>query len=427
MRLRALRAGQGGAMLGLIDMNSFYTSCEQAFAPRLRGRPVVVLSNNDGCVVARSAEAKALGIPMAAPAFEWRSVFEQHDVVVCSSNYALYGDVSDRVASIVRELVPRCEIYSIDEIFLDFSGIRNPLTLAGELRDRVQRDTGIPCCVGTGPSKVLAKLANKIAKKGAGIVDLSPHDARAAALEATEVTDLWGIARRLGERLRELGIDNARKLRDAPTALVRSRCGVVVERIQRELSGVSCMQLEEMEPDRKQIFCTRSFGHNVTDLEEMREAVSAYVVRAAEKMRSRDLCANGLHVFMHTSPFRAGAQYHGASTVPLPTATADTRTLLTVARRLTSRIWRPGFCFAKAGIGLLELTRVDRGQGDLFTNETERSRRTMSVVDRINARYGRNAVRFGSQGATTVHAWRMRQAMKSPAYTTNWRDIIVAR
>jgi DNA polymerase V len=413
-------------VIGLIDINAMYASCEQAFAPSLRGRPVVVLSNNDGCIVARSAEAKALGLPMSAPIHEWRDVVDRHGVVVRSSNYSLYNDMQQRIIAVVRDTVPRFEIYSIDEMFLDFRGIRDPHSLAGELRERVERGVGLPCCVGLGPTKVLAKLANRIAKKGEGIVDLAPIDARTSALEATPVAGLWGIAGRWADRLGAVHIHNARELRDAPAPLLRARFGVAMERIHRELAGIPCADLVDLEPDRKQIFCTRSFGGHVSDLGAMLEAVSAYVVRAAEKMRLRQLAANALQVFMHTSRFRPGPQHAAGVTIALPVPTADTRTLLKVARLLATRIWRPGFRFAKAGVGLLELTRFDCGQADLFTNETERSRRTMAVVDRINLRFGRDVMRFGAQGTATVHAWRMRQAHKSPAYTTNWHDIIVA-
>lgn len=414
-------------MIGLIDMNSFYASCEQAFDPRLRNRPVVVLSNNDGCIVARSPEAKALGFPMAAPIFEWRDLVRKHKVAVRSSNYALYGDMSGRVISLLREALPRIEVYSIDESFLDLTGIADPLGFAADLRDRIHRGTGIPCCVGIAPTKVLAKFANRLAKKGDGVATLMASTDQDQALAAAAVEDVWGVASRWGAQLRTLGIDNAKALRDAPPALLRTRFGVVMERIQRELLGIRCMSLEDMEPNRKQIFCTRSFGSPVNDRDTMREAVAAYIVRAAEKLRSRGLCANALLVFMHTSRHRETPQHYGTATVPLPSATADTRTLLTIAGRLTDRIWRNGFPFIKAGVGLLDLTREDSGQADLFNNESPRSRRAMSVVDSINHRFGRSTMRFGSQGRRTVHAWSMKQEAKSPAYTTNWNDIIVAR
>jgi len=414
-------------MFGLVDMNSFYASCEQAFSPRLRKRPVVVLSNNDGCIVARSPEAKALGFPMAAPIFEWKQLVEQHNVEVCSSNYALYGDMSARVVSILREAVPRLEIYSIDECFVDLTGIRDPLALASELRRRIERGTGIPCCVGVGPTKVLAKLANKVAKRGAGVVDLTDATDREVVLAQTVVTDVWGIGARWGDRLQKMGIADARALRDVPPACIRKSFGVVMERIQCELAGLTCLELEEVEPDRKQIFCTRSFGRAIESREEMREACAAFVVRAAEKLRGRGLCTGALYLFMHTSAFRAGPQHHGAASLPMPVPTSDTRTLLRVARLLADRVYRPGFRFAKAGVGLLDLTRADRGQADFFHAQSAKSVTTMAVVDRINERFGRGALRFGAQGASTVHRWRMRQTNKSPAYTTNWSDIIVAR
>jgi len=414
-------------MLGLIDLQSMYTSVEVAFDPRLRGKPVVVLGNGESVIVARSPEAKALGLPMGAPIFEWRDLIDHAGVVVRSSNYPLYGDMSERVYSILREAVPDLQVDSIDECFLPMAKVRDPVGLAHELMNRISRGVGLPCRVGLGPNRLFAKLANRLAKKRGGVVDLNPVREREQVLETTPVADLWGIASRWSQRLNALGIDNALQLRDAPPALLRKRFGVVMARIQGELSGYNCIQVNDVEPDRRQIFVTRGFGQAITELSAMREAIAVYVERAAEKMRARGLRANALHVFMHTSPFRSDAQYSASATGPLPVPTGDTRTLLRLARALTDRMWRSGYRFAKGGVGLLDLSRVDRTQGDLFAGETERQGRAMDVVDRINGKFGRGTVRFAAQGATPVRAWSQRQAHLSPAYTTRWSDIIVAR
>jgi len=412
--------------LALADANSFYCSCFQIFEPRLAGKALVVASNNDGNVVSRTPEAKAMGVPMSAPLFDWRKQIESGELIVRSSNYALFHDMSCRMQEILVDMSPAVEIYSVDECFLNFTGVRDPMMLGREIRDRILRDLGLPICVGIGPTKVLSKRANKLAKAGAGVVDLTPLDARDHALRSTAVEDIWGIASRLGARLREIGITTAAELRDAHAPLIRSRFGVVVERLQRELQGIRCLPLETAEPDRKQMYCTRSFGHAVKTIHPVQEAIANFLVHVAERMRARSLRAQALHVFFHTSPFRNGPHHYASLVLPLPVPTDDTGVLLTHARSMVSYLWRDGFAFAKAGVGLVDLTRVEVEQVDCFDSQSPRRMALMKVLDASNRKFGRDTIRFAAQGATRRRQWAMKQSMPTPHYTTRWKDIIQA-
>ena len=417
-------------VIALVDANNFYVSCERAFAPSLEGQPVVVLSNNDGCVVARSEEVKALGVAMGVPVHAIRELIRRHRVRVFSSNYALYGDLSARLMDALGRFAPRVEVYSIDEAFLDLTGFEETALLdyAREMVGTVRRWLGLPVSVGIGPTKVLAKVANRIAKRRkvpGGVVTLLDADGQTEALADLRTADLWGIAGRWSARLAALGIDTALQLRDADPPLLRSAFGVVMERIARELRGVSCLALEKVAPPRQQIVASRSFGKPVAALDELKQAVAFHVTRAAVRLRRQGSEAGGLQVFIATNPFAPGdPQHHGACTVELPAPTADTRALIGQAMRGLSAIYREGHRYKKAGIMLLSLTPADRRQGTLFdVADSARSQRLMATLDAVNARLGRGTLRFGTEGFR--QPWAMRQAHRSPAYTTRWEEVPV--
>jgi DNA polymerase V len=336
-----------GAPIGLVDCNNFYASCERVFQPKLRGRPVVVLSSNDGCVVARSNEAKALGVVMDAPWHLCRESFEKAGIVVRSSNYTLYGDVSARVMRVLSGFTPNLEIYSIDEAFLSLKGFDTRLEPhARKLRGTVQQWTGIPVSVGIAPTKTLAKVANRTAKKTpatGGVCLLLSPEVQTDALDKLELTDLWGIAKRLAERLRAIGITTPLELRDADPQLIRERFSVVIERVVLEVRGIACLDLAEMTPNRKSLIASRSFGRPVEMRHELEEAVSVYTSRAAEKMRRQNLATANIAVWVETNSFKpTDRQYSASKSVSLPVATADTGKLIAAALKGLAMIFKPG-------------------------------------------------------------------------------------
>jgi len=419
-------------MFALADCNNFYASCERLFAPRLEGQPVVVLSNNDGCVIARSNEAKALGIAMGAPYFKIEALLRTNRVAVFSSNCTLYGDLSHRVMQILASFAPRSEVYSIDECFLDLSGMPWDLTRYGlDIVRTVRQWTGIPVSIGIAPTKTLAKLANRLAKKGQSadgpVLDWSRLPAPEATLAAIPVEDIWGIASRSGARLRQLGIADARALRDADPKQLRSIFGVVMERIILELRGLSCLPLEFAPAPQKQIMVSRSFGERLTAREDLHAAVASFAARAAAKLRARQLQAQAqaLSVFIQTSPFdttRPG--YANALTIPLEVPSQDSRLLIDLAVRGLARLYRPGYAYQKAGVLLLDLVPAGLQQATLFASasyDPARSAALMSAIDLINQTFGRQTLRFGSEGLSSQ--WHMRARLKSPAYTTRWADL----
>lgn len=424
-----------GRVFALVDCNNFYASCERVFNPALEGRPIVVLSNNDGCVIARSNEAKALGIPMGAPFFKVRQIVERHGVVVFSSNYALYGDMSRRVMAVLAGLVPRLEVYSIDEAFLDLQGpgAQELGELGRRIRRTVRQWTGIPVSVGMAPSKTLAKIANGLAKQNPlrqGVCDLCDPQAREAALAHLAVEEIWGIGARSGERLRARGIATARQLRDSDPAAMRRHFGLVMERIVWELRGVSCLALTDVRPPRRQIITSRSFGVRVTSYRDLAEAISHFASRAAEKLRSQGDNAQALQVFVRTSPFNGGEPfYQNATTLLLPIPTQDTSLLIHHALLGLRQIYRRGYRYQKAGIMLLDLVPALRAQATLFAaaeeREAARSQALMHTLDEINRRMGSGALRYAAEG--TRQRWRGAAAKCSPAYTTRWEDLPLVR
>ena len=416
--------------LALVDCNNFYASCERVFQPQLRGRPVVVLSNNDGCVIARSNEAKALGIDMGAPWHLNREKFEREGVIVRSSNYTLYGDMSARVMQTLGGFVPEMEIYSIDEAFLSLAGFETRMDAhMRAMRATVLQWTGIPVSVGIAPTKTLAKVANRIAKKtpeSGGVLALVTEAEQTAALAKFELTDLWGLAGRMAARLQAIGVATPLQLRDADPKWIRAHSSVVMERMVLELRGIPCIGLEDQAPARQTIMASLSFGRPVRELDELKEAVSAYISRAAEKMRRQGLVTPALQVFVNTNRFRVeDAQYYGAHTVHLPVATADTGRLIKAALHGVACIWKPGFSYKKAGVVCLDLHPAENAQAGLFHRpDSPEQQRLMAGLDALNRRYGRETVHFASSGIR--RAWTLRSYQKLPAYTTRWSEILSA-
>lgn len=409
-----------------MDVNNFYASCEAVFDPKLSGKPLVVLSNNDGCVVARSAEAKLLGIKMGEPWHKLRDRMSGQGVIAYSSNYTLYADMSSRVMRILGDMAPVIEVYSIDESFLDLSGVQGTAVLAKEVRSRVRRWTGLTVCVGMGSTKTRAKLANHVAKKRpehGGTFDLealTPGD-QDTLFESIEVGEVWGVGRATTQRLQEQGIHTVRQFRDAPAKRIREEFSVVTERIVAELNGVSCLPLELMTPPRQQIVSSRSFGRYIRTIEELGEALLSYAARAAEKLRNQQSTTSLLRVFIETNPFKEGApQYMPSTVIAFSEATDDTLLIGRAALSGLRRIYRPGFDYKKAGIQLAEIAPRANRQASLFDDgeAIERRRRLNTTLDRLNQKFGRGTL--GVAAAGVQKSWSMRRENLSPGYTTDW-------
>jgi DNA polymerase V len=417
--------------IGLIDCNNFYVSCERAFDPKLVGVPVVVASNNDGCAIARSNEAKALGVKMGDPIHLIRDRLDEHGVVVRSSNYTLYGDMQRRVVAAVEDFASEVEIYSIDESFLDLTpfGDRDLVAHANGMRKQVQRWTTIPTCVGIGPTKTLAKLANAAAKKNPlfdGVADLREDAIRRFVLDRFPVGDVWGIGRATAAKLAALGVVTAGHLRDMQMKQARGLGTVVLERLVAELQGVAASAVEMVEPQRKGMAVTRSFGTPIADLETLMGAIAQYAMRAGEKLRSHGLVAGQITVFFHTNPHkRDRPQYHGSRRLSLHPMTDDSLELLAAARRGVEAVWRDGHAYTKAGIMLDDLVPADLRPRTLFEGDVERRGRLMTALDEVNGRFGRFTAVPGAQGFQ--RGWKARSDSKSPAWTTRIDEVPVIR
>lgn len=427
----------------LIDGNNFYVSCERAFRPALEGRPVIVLSNNDGCAIARSNEAKALGIKMGHPWFQVRQAWPDASITALSANFALYGDMSNRLMGIAAGLGPDQEVYSIDETFIGLAGIPGDLVRRSRaVRERILQWTGLPTCVGIGQTKTLAKLANHIAKAAerkpgsypaemAQVCDLGrlPASDMDALMAATEVGEVWGIGPRIADQLRVLGVRTVLDAARLDPATVRRRWSVVLERTIRELQGQPCIGLEQAPPAKQQIACTRSFGQPVTELTPMVQAVSEFAARTGEKLRAQGGRAGQVLVFAHTSPFRPGKSYSKAITLSLRRPSSNTLDLVATAARGMRAIFKPGYHFMKAGVMLLDLVPEGQEQGELrLDDEGEAAGRLMTAVDAINDRYGQGSIRVASAGAQVKkRMFEMRQQLRTPRYTTRWDELPVAR
>lgn len=433
-------------MLALIDASNFYVSCERVFRPSLNGRPVIVLSSNDGCAIARSNEAKALGIKMGEPWFKIRHLEEQAGLVALSANFTLYGDMSDRMMSLAAGLGPTQEIYSIDESFIGLHGVRGDLVeRAWKIRARINQWIGIPCCIGIAPTKTLAKLANHIAKTAerkpgsypdelATVCDLSRlgADQLREVMTSTDVSEVWGIGRQISAQLTERGVTSVQDFVDLPCAVVRGTWGVVLERTWRELKGEACIELADMPAPKKQIACTRSFGQPVTGLNDLREAISEFTSRAAEKLRKQRHLAAQVLVFARTSPFRDGPRFSKSVVVPLIRPSADTTELANAAVKGLRSIYQPGFQLAKAGVMLLDLVPDNFVQAELdwatpLNDQRDRSK-LMRAMDEVNDRFGKRTVLLGSSGLTQgADTWGMRQVRRTPYYTTRWDEVPTVR
>ncbi|EPG6260890.1 TPA: Y-family DNA polymerase [Klebsiella aerogenes] len=417
-------------MFALCDVNSFYASCETVFRPDLRGRPVVVLSNNDGCVISRSAEAKPF-VKMGEPYFKQKDIFRHHGVVCFSSNYELYADMSNRVMTTLEEMSPRCEKYSIDEVFCDLTGVRNcrVLTEFGhELRATVRQRTHLTVGVGIAQTKTLAKLANHAAKRWqqqtGGVVDLSNAERQRKLMAALPVEEVWGVGRRIAKRLETMGIRTVLQLADTDIRFIRKHFNVVLERTVRELRGEPCLELEEFAPVKQEIICSRSFGHRITEYEEMRQAICSYASRAAEKLRQEHQYCRFISVFVKTPPFAPDERYYANNaSVTLLTPTQDSRDIIAAATRCLDAIWQSGCRYQKAGVMLGDFYSQGVAQLNLFDENAPRknSQKLMEVLDRLNAEDGRGTLYFAGQGIQ--QPWQMKREMLSPRYTTRYSDL----
>ena len=417
-------------VFALVDCNNFYASCEKLFRPDLRHTPVVVLSNNDGCVVARSKEAKALGIKMGVPVHHIKPEIRRYGIQVFSSNYTLYGDMSRRVMTTLEALAPKVDIYSIDEAFLDLTGIDRVVSFEDfgrEVRNTVYQNVGLPVCVGIAPTRTLAKLANYAAKKypaTGGVVDLTDPDRQRRLMARVPVEEVWGVGRKLSARLQTMGIVTALQLADTHLATLRNQFSVVLERTARELNGLPCVPWEDVPAPKKQIMCSRSFGQPLQILSDLEEAVAHFATRATEKLRGGQQYAGELMVFIRTNPFKATApQYSRSASVKLIQPSQDSRVIVQQALNLLRPMYREGFDYAKAGVMLGELVGESGVQEDLFQAAQEqapdngRSERLMAVMDTIN-RKSRATVYMAREAGPAAYA--MRRGHLSPAYTTDW-------
>ena len=422
--------------IALIDCNNFYVSCERLFQPGLEGKPVVVLSNNDGCVVSRSQEVKDLGIKMAVPWFQLKQLAKRHGIIALSSNYALYADISGRVMRLLSQFSPNQEIYSIDECFLDLTGMEGIADLtsyAQTIRGTIRQCVGIPVCIGIAPSKTLAKLANHVAKKHKqyhGVCDFNAMTARMLdnLLARIAVGEVWGVGRRSTERLQKMGISTVLELKYSPAKRVRAEFGVVMERIVAELNGEACIGLDEITPPCQQIICSRSFGVPVSVLADLEQAVIAYASRAAEKLRSQLSIAGGIQVYIRTNPHKDDApQYQQSTLVPLPEPTDDSRLLCRAALDGLRQIYRSGYLYQKAGVMLTGIIPATSRPRTLFDDAAAQQKSTalMETLDRINRLMGSGTMQLLGEGVRKD--WAMRRGNVSQCYTTEWDELAVAR
>jgi len=420
-------------IFALIDCNSFYASCEKVFDPALKDKPVVVLSNNDGCIVALSKEAKILGIQRGTPLFKCEDIISKHDVKVFSSNYALYGDMSRRVMETLAMFSPDIEVYSIDEAFMSLDGFDAKYDLtqyARKIKYTVEKWTGLPVSIGLGTTKTLAKLANDVAKKTPehkGVFNLYNNPQFDEILKKVPVSDIWGIGGRYAKLLIGNGISTAYQLKCAPDIWIKKYMKITGLFTVRELRGEACISLAEVEQSKKGILCSRSFGRHVESIEDLSEAVSTYATRAGEKLRAQDSVASFISVFLSTNPYTDTAQYSNIASSELPSPTASTPELIKHALMNLRRIYRPGFIYKKAGVYLTGIQNADAVQLNIFKPQSEASKNEglMRAIDKINRSFGRDTVKFASSGIT--QGWGMRQLRKSPRYTTQWSDIPVVK
>ena len=418
-------------MFALIDGNSFFCSCERVFRPDLKHMPIVVLSNNDGCVVARTTEAKDMGIKMGMPYYQVRHLVKQGRLLAFSSNYELYADISSRMMQSIASLVPAIEVYSIDECFADVRGMADLRALGIHIRERVWQWVGIPVCIGIAPTKTLAKFCNHLAKRhpnhfnGVVVWEDWKTGTRQRAMASEPVTEVWGIGRRIGKKLAEQQIHTVLDFYYANTALLRKRYGVMVERVQRELHGMACDNLHHAEDSRQNLIRSRSFSKRITKLDPLRSAVCHHISSGAAALRRQGTQAHTVAVFIQTDRFREDIpQYHGYRLTALPVASSDTLLLNVAAQALLEQIYRQGYAYKKCGIELGGIESVAIGaQQDLWVpGDAPERHRLMAILDRINQRFGRQSIMVGSENLS--RDWRMNRDLLSPRYTTRFSDLL---
>jgi DNA polymerase V len=414
-------------MFALIDCNNFYASCERVFAPNLNGKPIVVLSNNDGCAIARSNEAKAIGIPMGAPAFEFKDLFVNHKVHVFSANFSLYGNMSNRIMSILSEYSPEVEIYSIDEAFLKLKGFEcfNLLDYAYSIRKRVTQGTGIPVSIGIAPTKSLSKVANRIAKKytqTGGVFLIDTEEKRIKALKWLAIEDVWGIGRKYATRLRAQGVNTAYDFTQLSDAWVKKEFSIVGLRLKRDLSGIPTLDLDDVQA-KKNIATTRSFEKNITKIEDLKERIATFAVSCSEKLRKQKSYCKMLMVFIHTNGFRKDLpQYSRSRVIKLPFPSNSSIELVEFACIALESIFIAGYSYKKAGVLIMDFIPENQIQLNLFQNSNPKHEGLMKVIDKLNNRFGQQKVRLSIQDQKRV--WKMKQEKLSPLYTTRIEDVI---
>lgn len=416
-------------MFALIDCNNFYASCERVFNPTLNNKPIVVLSNNDGCVIARSNEAKKLNIPMGAVAYQYKALFDKHQVIVHSSNYALYGDMSNRVMNILASYSPDIEVYSIDEAFLQFNGFENYnfKTYGEEIKKKVQQWTSIPISIGFAPTKALSKVANRIAKKFPkyhdGVYVMDTEEKRIKALKWLKVEDIWGIGRRYAKKLQRYGIMNAYQFTQQSDHWVKKEFSIVGLRLKRDLEGKQTLTLEDPLQTKKNIATTRSFHKNITDIKTIQERVATYASLCAEKLRKQNSHCYAMLVFLNTNPHRQDLpQYRRSTLVKLPYPTNSSITLTKYAKIALERIYKKGYHYKKAGVIVMDIVPQKNFQINLFENENPKHKELMKAIDLTNKRLGVKKVKLANQDLGRV--WKMRQEKLSPRYTSNWNELL---
>ncbi|MCH9662056.1 MAG: Y-family DNA polymerase [Gammaproteobacteria bacterium] len=413
-------------IFALIDCNNFYVSCERVFNPALVGKPVVVLSNNDGCIVARSNEVRALGVPMGAPYYKHKRLLAQHRVFVFSSNYALYGDMSGRVMRVLHDTMPEVEVYSIDEAFVRLDQLAagiDLVALAAETRAKILRWVGVPTSIGIAPSKTLAKIASRLAKKSAsGVCDIRDHRERERVLAELPVENVWGISRGLGQRLGAMAITTAAQLANAAPPSIRASLGVMGERTLYELRGIACIDTQEAEAN-KSITSSRSFGKRVTDVRQLRQALANHAANACTKLRAQNSRAQAVCVYIRTNNFQSNQpQYQNSATSGFDTPTCDTTQVISKATNLLKTIYKPNYQYQKCGLTLLGLTTQKQIQTNLFTpSPSPKREHLMATIDKINQTMGTNTLNHLAQG--TNQDWRPRSDNRSPRYTTSWEEL----
>lgn len=427
-----LSTAQAKPLIALVDCNNFYASCERVFDPLLEGRPVVILSSNDGCVIARSNEAKALGIPMGAPAFEYAHLFKKHGIAVFSSNFALYGDLSNRVMCTLAQFTDDLEIYSIDEAFLQLQP-PDPVNQAQKIRRLVNRWTGIPVSIGIAPTKTLAKAANRFVKKDPalkGVAMIGSEADQEHFLSLLPVGDIWGIGSRLSDLLKRHGLHTAWDFRNADDVWIRKHMSVVGLRTAWELRGISCLSMHELPSAKKSIMSSRSFEKPITEEADLAEAISAYTARATEKLRSEERLASSIQVFLRTSPFRKDEEFYGNSVqIVLPQPTDYLPSLIHYAKEGLKRIYRPGLNFKKAGILLAGLVSSSSLQPDFFVPQgkcLEKQEAVMRLIEAVNHKHGRRILKFAAEGVERENRqlWKTKQSRCTSRYTTRWDELL---